>query len=217
MSAALTRTDTSDMIAVHRVFRESLGIAPQLIGSVEETDVERVATIAAYYANVLAFLHSHHEGEDELLWPKLIDRCPEQAEMVRRVADQHAGVLVSLAAAETHLAEWQAEPTTERGATLAASLVTLAVGLSDHLDEEERLILPLAAEHITAEEWGELPSHGLRSFSGDRIWLVMGLIREQMTAAQLAAMDAAMPPPVREFWTTAGEAQFTVFIGDVRR
>ncbi|HET7530607.1 MAG TPA: hemerythrin domain-containing protein [Mycobacteriales bacterium] len=215
-AAALVRPDTSDMIGVHQVFRESLGIAPQLVGSVAEDDPDRVATVAAYYANVLAFLHAHHEGEDELIWPKLVERCPDQAETVRRVAGQHDDVLALLERAESQLAEWQAEPTTDRGATLAAALVTLAVGLSAHLDEEERVILPLAAEHLTVEEWAELPSHGMRSFRGDRIWLIMGLIREQMTDAQRAAMDVAMPPPVREFWTTVGQAQFTAFVADLR-
>src|SRR3954465_3538552 len=88
-AAALTRPDTSDMVAVHRVFRESLGVAPQLIGSVSEDDVARVAAVAGYYGDVLAFLHVHQEGEDALLWPKLIARCPEQAELVRHVAGQH--------------------------------------------------------------------------------------------------------------------------------
>jgi hypothetical protein len=216
-AAALTRPDTSDMIAVHAVFRESLGVAPQLIGSVPEDDAARVAAVAGYYGDMLAFLRVHHEGEDDLLWPKLLVRCPEQAELIQHVAGQHDGVLSALETAETHLATWRAEPTTDNGATLAASLITLAVGLGAHLDEEERTILPLAGDHLTAEEWGELPAHGMQHFRGERIWLVLGLIREQMTAAQRQAMDAHMPPPVREFWVNTGEPQFQAFIADIRR
>jgi len=216
-AAAMTRPDTSDMVAVHCVFREGLGVAPQLIGSVPETDAERVANVAGYYADLLAFLHVHHEGEDELLWPKLIERAPEQAELVRHIAGQHEDVLAALQTAEAHLATWKAEPTTDNGATLAASLITLAVGLGAHLDEEERSILPLAADHLTVEEWAQFPAHGMQNFKGERIWLIMGLIREQMTDAQRAAMDAHMPPPVRDFWVNVGEAQFTSFIADIRR
>src|SRR3954470_22233755 len=94
MSAtALTRPDTTDMVAVHRVFRESLGVAPQLNGSVPGEDAERVAAVAGYYSDILAFLHVHHEGEDELLWPKLVARCPDDAELIRRIAGQHDRVL----------------------------------------------------------------------------------------------------------------------------
>lgn len=216
-AAALTRPDTTDMVAVHRVFRESLGVAPQLIGSVPGDDSERVAAVAGYYADILAFLHVHHEGEDELLWPKLVERCPDDADVIRRIAGQHEGVLTAMQAAEAHLETWKAEPTTDNGATLAAALITLAVGLGAHLDEEERVILPLAADHLTQEEWGALPAHGLQNFRGERIWLVLGLIREQMTDEQRAAMDAHMPPPVREFWLNVGEPQFVRFITEIRR
>ena len=216
-AAAMTRPDTTDMVAVHRVFRESLGVAPQLIGSVPSDDVERVAAVAGYYSDILAFLHVHHEGEDELLWPKLVERCPEDAELIRRIAGQHDGVLTALQTAETYLTAWAAEPTMDHAATLAAALITLAVGLAAHLDEEERVILPLAADHLTMEEWGQLPAHGMQNFKGERIWLVMGLIREQMTDAQRAAMDTHMPPPVREFWVNVGEPQFIRFIADIRR
>ncbi|HET6816210.1 MAG TPA: hemerythrin domain-containing protein [Mycobacteriales bacterium] len=216
-AAALTRPDTTDMVAVHRVFRESLGVAPQLIGSVPGDDAERVNAVAGYYADILAFLHVHHEGEDELLWPKLIERCPEQADVIRRIAGQHEGVLTALQTAETYLEAWKAEPTTDNAATLAAALITLAVGLGAHLDEEERVILPLAADHLTGEEWGALPAHGMQNFRGERIWLILGLIREQMTDTQRSSMDAHMPPPVREFWVNVGEPQFVKFIADIRR
>jgi hemerythrin-like domain-containing protein len=216
-AAALTRPDTTDMVAVHRVFRESLGIAPQLIGSVPGDDVERVAAVAGYYSEILAFLHVHHEGEDALLWPRLAQRCPADADLIRRIAGQHEGVLTALQTAETHLDAWRAEPTMDNAATLASALITLAVGLGAHLDEEERVILPLAADHLTSEEWGQLPAHAMQNFRGERIWLVMGLIREQMTDAQRAAMDAHMPPPVREFWVNAGEPQFARFIAEIRR
>jgi hemerythrin-like domain-containing protein len=218
MSAtALTRPDTSDMVAVHRVFRESLGVAPQLIGSVPGEDTQRVVAVAGYYSDILAFLHVHHEGEDELLWPKLIARCPDEAELISRIAGQHDGVQSALQTAGTHLDAWRSEPTIDNAATLAAALITLAVGLGAHLDEEERVILPLAGDQLTAEEWAALPAHGMQNFRGERIWLVMGLIREQMADAQRAAMDAHMPPPVREFWTSVGEAQFVRFITDIRR
>jgi hypothetical protein len=218
MSAtALTRADTSDMFAVHRVFRESLGVAPQLIGSVPGEDAERVAAVAGYYGDILAFLHVHHEGEDELLWPKLVERCPDEADLVRRIAGQHDAVSTAVQTAESHLATWRSEPTMDNAATLAAALITLAVGLGAHLDEEERVILPLAADHLTHEEWAQLPAHGMQNFRGERLWLVMGLIREQMTDPQRAAMDAHMPPPVREFWVNSGEPMFTAFITDIRR
>ena len=86
--------------------------------------------------------------------------------------------------------------------------VHCATHLLEHLDEEERLGLPLAAEYLSAEEWGRLPGHGLAAFDGDKVWLILGLIRERMNEDQRAAMLAHMPPPAVDMWTGFGEQAF---------
>lgn len=211
------KPNTSDMVGVHQVFRDAFGCAPQLVGSVCGERTERADVVGSYYANVLDFLRVHHQGEDELLWPKLVARVPDQADMVRRIAGQHDGVTAALADAEERLSAWRAVPDIERGSSLAAALALLGVVLGAHLDEEERRILPLAADHLSVEEWGELPAHGMRSFTGDKLWLILGLIQEQMPAPAIAAMEAHMPEPVREFWTTSGRPQFEAFVAELRR
>ena len=218
MSDSMTTplTDTSDMIQFHRVFREAFGSAAPLVGSVAPGDTARADVVGSYYANVLALLKSHHEGEDALIWPKLVERLPEEADTVMRIAGQHDGVLAALQAAQVRLAEWQVDPQVDNGAQLAAALATLGAELSLHLDEEERVILPIAAMHMSPAEWGELPGHGMQHFEGDKIWLVMGLIREQMRPDQIALMEAHMPPPVLEFWNTVGRAQFDAFVAELR-
>jgi hemerythrin-like domain-containing protein len=216
---ALARPDTSDMVRVHRVFREGFAVAPQLLGAARAEDSAQIQRIATYYDALVLFLHVHHEGEDELLWPRLLDRCPARAATVEHAAGQHQGVLGDLAVSEARLAEWKAEPTPDRAASLAAALATLGANLAVHLDDEERNILPLAAEHLTVEEWAELPTHGMQT-GGQRaphlMWLVLGLIREQMSAEQRAHMDSVMPPPVLELWTTQGEPMFREFITELR-
>jgi hypothetical protein len=219
MNAAtlVPRPDTRDMLGIHQVFRDAFGLAPQLVGSVCNEHIDaRVEAVAAYYANVLAMLHAHHEGEDELIWPKLLDRAPEQAELIERMQRDHAGLLDALVESERRLASWRVDPGIERGASLAAALATLGVLCAAHFDEEERKVLPLAAEVCTVEEWGELPGHAMRSFSGDRIWLILGLVQEQMPVEARAQMEANMPPPVREMWQGTGRAQFEEFIAALR-
>jgi hypothetical protein len=204
------------MIQLHRVFRDALGAAAPLVGSVATGDIERADVVGSYYANVLALLHAHHEGEDVLVWPKLVERAPAEADTVMRVAGQHEGVLAALESAEALLRGWRGDPQIESGAVLAASLATLGAELSAHLDEEERVILPIAARYISPAEWGELPGHGMQHFGGDKIWLVLGLIQEQMSVEQIAGMEAHMPPPVREFWTNVGRDQFVAFVAELR-
>ena len=52
------------------------------------------------------------------------------------------------------------------------------------------------------------PGHGMANFHGDKIWLILGLIRVRMTEEQRAAMLEHMPPPALETWTGFGEQAF---------
>jgi len=220
MNAAATmvpRPNTRDMLAIHQIFRDAFGCSPQLVGSVCNDHTDRVETVAAYYANVLALLRAHHEGEDELIWPKLIERVPDQRDLVARMEAAHEGLGEALVEAESRLAAWIASPDIDRGASLAASLAMLGVLCAAHFDEEERRILPLAEQYCTAEEWAELPGHAMRIFAGDRLWLVIGLVREQLPAQALAEQESRMPPPVLEMWQNGGSEQFESFVADLRR
>jgi hypothetical protein len=218
MNAAtvVPRPNTRDMLGIHQVFRDAFGLAPQLVGSVCNDQIDRVDAVASSYANVLALLHVHHEGEDELIWPKLIERAPEQADLVARMQTDHAGLLDALTESERRLAAWREVPDIDRGASLAAAPATLGVLCAAHFDEEERKVLPLAAEVCTVEEWAELPRHAMRSFTGDRLWLVIGLVQEQRPADARDDVADKMPPPVREMWLGGGQAQFEEFITALR-
>jgi hemerythrin-like domain-containing protein len=209
-------TDPADMVSVHQVFRAALGAAPTLMRAVSPDDGERVAAIGSFYANVLAFLHVHNGSEEELLWPRLLERCPSEAELINRVAGQRRDIDALVSAVTARLAEWTAAPSVAHGDQLAAALATLDADLTAHLDDEEKLIFPLAARYISAVEWGELAAYGMRHFTGDKLWLILGLVQETMTPPQREAMITHMPFPVRAFWASAGRPKFESFIAGVR-
>ncbi len=212
----LPLADTSDMASLHRVFRNALDDAPRLLGPGAH-DAERAELVGSYYDNVLKLLQVHHEGEDELLTPRLLARAtPDECTEVTRIAQQHVGVLMDIAAAEGSIAQFRATPTVESAATLAGTLAVLNASLVAHLDEEEKVVVPVAAKYINVAEWGELPGHGMANFTGDKLWLILGLIREQMTDAERANMDEHMPPPLAEFWSHSGEQLFTDYVGALR-
>jgi hypothetical protein len=208
--------DVSDMYAVHQVFRDAFGSGATLVGSAGEEDVERQILVGDYYSDVLALLAVHHEGEDELVWPKLRERAPEHTALIDEMEGMHHAIHADIDRASESLGAWSAQPDSTTAAQLTATLEAVNASLIPHLDREEREILPIAAATMTQEEWGQLPQHGTMNFRGDKIWLILGLIREQMTPEQLAAMDGAMPPPAVEFWQTAGQGMYDDFIGRLR-
>jgi hemerythrin-like domain-containing protein len=210
---ALPLADTSDMVEMHRVFRHCFGRSRRLIGSVDHGDRERAMVVADYFANVLRLLQSHHEGEDQLLTPKLLERDPSQAERIKQVASQHAGVVDLMDCAEERLSAWSQSVNQPTATALVEALERLDAQLAVHLDAEEAEILPIAARCINVAEWGELPSHGMRHFAGDKQWLITGLIRDELSAGHRAAMDAHMPPPVAAMWAQSGQAMYADFMG----
>jgi hypothetical protein len=210
--------DTSDMYAVHKVFRTSFGDAPTLLEAGIEGRPERVELICSYYANVLALLDSHHAGEDVLVFPLLLERVPaDQRARISAIAGQHQPIHATIEAATAAVSEFAAHPSDGTRAAAAEALAALDVELCAHLDQEETDILPLATAHLSVEEWGALPGHAMGSFTGDKIWLILGLIRENMTDEQRAAMLEHMPPPAVDMWVNMGNAAFDQMIGEVRQ
>ena len=212
---AEARPDTSDMLAVHNALRTSLSSAPEFVASAAG-DRERRAMIANYYDNVLRFLEVHHHGEEELVFPLLMERCPDQRDLVAEAEGEHEAVIGLIASADERRAVWETEGDPASDA-LVDALVALNETLCPHLDSEEATILPIAGENLTPEEWGRLPGHAMMGFSGDKIWLILGIIREQMTPEQRDQMLANMPPPAREMWQGMGEASFNELMAEVRQ
>jgi Hemerythrin HHE cation binding domain len=207
-------TDTSDMPAVHRVFRSSLAAGPDFVASAAGNS-ERRSLIANYYVNLIEFLEVHHDGEEVLVFPLLSERAPDHQDLLHEAEKQHADVVALMSAVKASMTEWEA--TGDAMAPDAVeSLHALDEVLIPHLDQEELAILPLASQHLNPEEWGKLPGHAMGNFSGDKIWLILGLIRENFTQAQRDSMLEHMPPPARQMWESMGEAAFQSLIAQVR-
>ncbi len=208
------RPDVSDMIAVHQALRDSLGAAPELVRGVDASDNGRVEMITNLFDNILAFLHVHHDGEEKLVFPLLRDRCPDQTEMLDQMAAQHADVVGLIEESGSALSAWGGGKAAAQEQS-AAALGELAARLEQHLGDEERLVLPLCAENLSLEEWGAIPGHALGSFTGDKVWLILGLIRAHMSQAQRDEMLAHMPPPAVDMWTSMGEQAYKNLVADV--
>ena len=214
---ATYQTDTSDMLIPHGVFRSFFATVTGIVDGVTATDTESVAVVHSYCDNVLRFLDAHHGGEDAILWPALTERCAEARKLIGRMEGEHASVHAARERAGAALGSWYALPSRETARALTTALGDLRAVLENHLSEEEVEILPLASRHVSPEEWGSLPGHAMSHFSGDKIWLILGLVFEQMSSEQLATTLTLMPPPVVEMWTTSGKPAFDEFIAAVRR
>jgi hemerythrin-like domain-containing protein len=187
------------MRTVHQALLAAFDAADALVEAAG-TDAAKVTTVASFFENMLEFLHVHHQGEDLLLYPKIVERCTEHATLLEQIDKEHALLNEPMATARAAIAAWDADPTPDTGALVATSLDIVEGTLRPHLRIEEDLVLPIASTHISPEEWGELPAHSMGSFSGDKPWLPFGLILEQLSDEHRTAMLSHMPEPVHQLW-----------------
>jgi hemerythrin-like domain-containing protein len=209
-------TDTRDMICVHNVFRRALSDAPGQLAGVMDGDTRRAERLATYLGEVLWLLHAHHSGEDELLYPLLVERAPESEDLFSRMDTQHVAVATGVECARQTAEAYAKSGSSHDGQALANACQSVLDQAGTHLTEEELEVLPIASRTITPAEWGALPGHALSQYPGTRMWLLLGLIFEAMPDDMCDHVLSHIPPPVSEMWFEFGSDAFKDEIATIR-
>jgi iron-sulfur cluster repair protein YtfE (RIC family) len=189
--------DVRDMAIVHRLFRQAYDEAARLVRAAPAPSPGRVTFLADHIDLVLGGLHSHHQDEDELLYPKLIERAPEQAPMTEQVEHEHQIIATALDAASAACTAWRQRPSAETGEALAAALDHLNEVVQPHLDDEEQKVVPLAAVTLTQQEWDAMGKRGMSSIPRNKRAIAAGMMLEPLDAADRAYMMKHVPAPLR--------------------
>src|SRR5215470_11818568 len=99
-------TDISDMYAVHRALLGAIDAVPHSVASAGD-DPQRVEMSGSFIENVIEFLHVHHTGEDELIYPKLEERCEQSRAELERIDSQHQLLHPPMDASRAAVAAWR--------------------------------------------------------------------------------------------------------------
>jgi hypothetical protein len=186
--SASTGIDLTMMYVAHRAFRRDLD---RLAGQLDDT------TRRDRWQLFTRQLHAHHRAEDVSLWPRLQERCRDDAAALDTLAAMEA----EHAAIDPLLAEVDRDPGT--------GLDALTTHLGAHLEHEEQAALPLVRERLTAADWRGFLAEVRRAngLSGAREffpWMI-----EAAPAAEAEAVCRPLPAPlrilVRRRWVPAYE------------
>jgi len=208
--------DVRDMAIVHRTFRNAYDESARLVRAAPAPSPGRVTFLADHIDFAIAMLHDHHEGEDELLYPKLIERVPEQAAMTEQVDHEHQLIKTALDATSAVCATWRQRPSAETGEALAAALDHLNTVVQPHLDDEEQKVVPLAAVTLTQQEWDALGKHGVAHIPRNKRGIAFGMILEPLDEADRAFMKGFLPAPVRILYPLLIERPWTKYASTLR-
>ncbi len=190
--------DTSVMPTLHTFFRREFRLAGGLLRAVAPGDRARAAVVADHLDLITLTLHHHHDVEDELLWPVLLRRVPEElAPIVHLMESQHERVDGLVDEINQTLPRFRAEASAVERDRLADLVDTLYVHLVEHLDAEEERLLPIAARTVTQVEWDALGEAGRARAPRRHRTLAFGMFQHDGDPAAIAQMLADAPLPVR--------------------
>lgn len=183
---ATDELDLSGFLAAHAMFREEFG----LLAAVANTplDAARAAATEGHADLVLKLLHVHHTVEDDHMWPLLRERAPAAAADLDRLEAQHERLDALIAAA------------TDRARSMAARagvLTELHEALGEHLNDEERLAVPLLRRHLTPAEGAHAGEHAIAAMSGTERARMLGFVACRASGTDLALFRSELPALLR--------------------
>lgn len=208
--------EVRDMAIIHRTFRSAFDENARLLRANPAPSPARVTFLADHVDFGISMLHHHHESEDLLLYPILVERAPDQAATTQRVERQHADVTAAVDAVSMACRSWRERPSAESGEVLAAALDALNETLEPHLDDEENLVVPLAAVTLTQQEWDAVGEHSRSSIPRNRMPIALGMILEPLDDADRAFMTSHLPAPVRLLFPILIERPWTKYARTLR-
>jgi hemerythrin-like domain-containing protein len=207
MSNSGPSVDTHEMVLIHRVIRREFGQLPRLFRSAANNPA-RSKIIGAHAREMVRFLHTHHTGEDELLFPLLRERAALDPELMDRMDAQHAQVDDAVAAISAELPAWTTSADAAAGERMAACIDTTMPTLIEHLAEEEQKLLPIVAVTLTQNEWDKLGKHGMSAIPLTRRLVILGHITEETDDAEQQKFLQIVPAPARFAYKLIGHRQF---------
>ena len=206
------------MALIHRMFRARFAELVDLVPAVPDDDLTRRRAVLDHLDFNLGGLHHHHVGEDTHLWPLLNKRARAEAATIRRMHTDHDEILQLSERVRELAARWMQAPATT--AASAAAELTEALGafrtaLVDHLDEEERVVVPLLAQHVSVREWTDFGKAmaSPEAMPRDKLHLFMGSLVEVATPRELVEF---LPWPARLIWRLSGRRRYERELAVVR-
>jgi hemerythrin-like domain-containing protein len=116
-------------------------------------DFEMLRAMLFYMDEMPARLH--HAVEEELLFPRIRERCPPLRPVLDRLEAEHGRGEVAVQDLERALTAWELMGD-ERREAFELPLGVYVKGYLGHMEVEENYVLPVAQDYLSAADWREL-------------------------------------------------------------
>ena len=180
--------DTGDYAAVHRSIRNAGYAIATAAETLRSDDHERMDAFVRYWTGHVGEILSHHGVEDAIFFPALRERAPETAAVLDQLDAEHH--LLDRLMEDCRVAI-EGVVTGDDPAAAAQLLRRLADVMDDHLDLEDREVVPQFGRWFTVAEYEAMTKAAIKQ---------VGLGKQ-----------AAFTVPYVGFW--ASEAERTTLLG----
>jgi hemerythrin-like domain-containing protein len=197
-------TDAPDLTD-YRVIHECLRIAPHRLAAalseLTDGDRHRARALARYWAGYAGEVLAHHTIEDEVIFPRLVERVPLAAEHMARVEGDHHRLDELMAACGEAFQNLAASPSEKVAYGTASTVRELAAHMDAHLDFEDEDLLPLFGRHFTAAEYSVLQEQAVKHVGlGKQAAFTIPFVMHWARPADRDHMLAGAALPIRAFY-----------------
>ncbi len=207
-----TATGTPDLTAyrcVHRALRVGASSLAEGATALPGADEARRRAYARYWRGYAGEVLAHHTIEDDFFFPALVERVAVAGDLITRTdADHHHldDLMDAIGAAVDHVRRGDPAP------ELAVLTRELAEHMEEHLDFEDRDVLPLFERHFDAEEYEAVDAAAMKSLGiGRQAAFTVPFVVSTMTPEQVAKVLGGAPMPMRVLYrlTRGSHARLT--------
>jgi hemerythrin-like domain-containing protein len=122
---------------IHAAVRRDVARTEQALRRLGDGDAARARQVRAAWQNLVRELTHHHEAEDEILWPFLLERGVD-ADLLHEMESEHAAMKEALGSASAAIDGVAATPTAAAARSAADVVARASEVINRHLDHEER-------------------------------------------------------------------------------
>ena len=190
--------DTRMMGIVHDALRRDLRRMRAALTAELAPDGERRRALAAHAGWLMHFLHDHHAGEDDGLYPMVRAANAEAIPLLDQMDAQHTAIGPCMESFRVAAETWGSSGADADRTALVGALDALTAVLEPHLELEENEMMPVAAASITQRQWHEwdqrmnVRSKSLRQLAEEGNWLL-----DELDDPRRQILYGEVPTPVR--------------------
>lgn len=179
-------------VVIHGAVRRDLRRIADALGAPDAAS--RAARIGAAYDFLAGELRHHHEQEDTLLWPALVEHGVP-ADLTAAMESEHQAMAAALAEAERAVHAFVASGDGADAEAARAAVEHAAEVTGAHLDHEETEVGPLFADFATTPAWPPIEKK-FRARPPRDAGRFFAWIQDGMSEDHRGYLRSTVPPPV---------------------